>query len=154
VGNKKAKQQRKAAREAVMALYDEMPQILCLGLCHESCGSIPVVNAELPVFKKALKGPLKNTFPIPNPGDKDANGNVIPGGLLICGDKDLTCPALTEDLRCGIHASRPLICRLYGLVNNNKMRCPHGCVPERWVTDEEVGAWYTRLSEIERGKKQ
>lgn len=154
MGNKKNKQARREASAKVRALWDELPQIRCQGKCHETCGSIPVVDAELPLFKKALKGPLKHTFPIPNPGRQDHNGNTIPEGVLICGDKDLTCPALTEDMRCGIHKDRPLICRLYGLVDNDKMRCPHGCIPERWVTDKDVGAWYDRLRAIERGKKQ
>ena len=154
MGNKKAKQQRKAAREAVAALYREIPQVRCKGLCHETCGSIPVVDAEMPVFKKALKGPLQHTMPIPRHGERDSNGNIIPDGVLICGDKDITCPALTEDMRCGVYADRPLICRLYGVVNSPKMICPHGCTPERWVKNDEVGGWYSRLREIERGKKQ
>lgn len=153
MGGKQDKKKRREDREAVLAIYAEMPQVRCRGLCHRTCGSIPVVAAELPVFKKALKGPLKNTLPIPNSGGEDLNGNTIPGGLLICGDKDLTCPALTEDMRCSIHASRPLICRLYGMVDNDKMKCPHGCVPERWVTNDEVGGWYDRLDKIDHGKK-
>ena len=56
MGNKKAKQQRRAAREAVLKLYKELPGVRCKGLCHRTCGSIPVVDAELPIFKKALKG--------------------------------------------------------------------------------------------------
>jgi len=154
MSSKKDKEKRRDARAAVFEIYEEMPQIRCKGLCHRTCGSIPVVNAELPIFKKALKGPLKETYPIPNHGNQDPNGNTVPGGLLICGDKDLTCPALDEkSLRCTVHESRPLICRLYGLVDNEKMKCTHGCIPERWVSDKEVGGWYKRLHEIDRGKE-
>ena len=154
MSNKKAKQARKQAADSVRKVWNEVPEVRCKGLCHHTCGSVPVVNAELPIFKKALKGPLKVTFPIPGHGHLDTKGNMIPGGLLICGDKDLTCPALTEDLRCSIHKDRPLICRLYGVVHSEKMRCPHGCVPERWVTDQDVGSWYDRLRKIDSGKKQ
>lgn len=143
---KRDKQRRKSARATVKAVYKEIPRVACKGLCHDSCGSIPVTLAELPIFKKALSGPLQTTFPLGTDGD-------MPQGLLVCGKDTLTCPALTEDLRCSIHENRPLICRLYGVVDQEKMICPHGCVPERWVKHDEVQGWYSRLEAVTRGKE-
>lgn len=37
--------------------------------------------------------------------------------------------------RCSLYSIRPVICRLWGVVES--MPCPHGCKPERVLTDEE-----------------
>lgn len=52
-----------------------------------------------------------------------------------------TCVFLKER-RCSIYAIRPLLCRLYGLVE--AMPCAFGCTPERQLTrEEEQGLWAT-----------
>ena len=49
----------------------------------------------------------------------------------------LTCPMLHRASGdCRVYPVRPMLCRLWGLVK--KMACPWGCVPERWLTDEEA----------------
>ena len=55
--------------------------------------------------------------------------------------KAMECPLL-KDGQCSIYAKRPMLCRLWGLVK--KMRCPHGCEPSRWLTDQEA-KHYLRL---------
>jgi len=156
MSSKKDKEKRREARAKVLALYKELPGIMCRGLCHGTCGTIPVVDAELPIVKKAIKGPIGEIIPfVSNPSSNaiDPLFRKMPDGNLLCGHDDLNCPALTKDKRCGIHAVRPLICRLYGMVDNDKMRCPYGCVPERWISDKEVEGWYARLDKIDRGKE-
>jgi hypothetical protein len=37
--------------------------------------------------------------------------------------------------RCTVYADRPLICRLFGAVED--LRCPFGCLPERLLTPAE-----------------
>lgn len=49
--------------------------------------------------------------------------------------KNLTCPML-KNKQCSVYPVRPMICRIWGLVR--KLRCPHGCEPDRWLTDEEA----------------
>lgn len=46
------------------------------------------------------------------------------------------CPGLTPSGKCSAYAVRPAICRLWGAVK--KMRCPHGCRPKRWLSDQEA----------------
>jgi hypothetical protein len=41
-----------------------------------------------------------------------------------------------ETGKCKVYSIRPTICRLWGLVR--KMACPWGCVPERWLSDDEA----------------
>ena len=48
------------------------------------------------------------------------------------------CPWLNGLGTCSIHLDRPLMCRLWGVVEN--MRCPHGCQPSRMLTVAEGAA--------------
>lgn len=47
------------------------------------------------------------------------------------------CEALTDAKRCAVYDVRPLICRLWGAVED--MPCPYGCTPEpRFLTTQEA----------------
>jgi Fe-S-cluster containining protein len=49
----------------------------------------------------------------------------------------VSCPALCSVTQtCNFYEQRPLICRLWGVVQ--RLRCPFGCVPERWLSDKEA----------------
>jgi Fe-S-cluster containining protein len=51
-------------------------------------------------------------------------------------DDSLTCGALDRGRGlCRAYHVRPAICRLWGVVRS--LACPHGCVPERWLSDDE-----------------
>lgn len=39
---------------------------------------------------------------------------------------------------CRVYQLRPLVCRLFGVVDNSKMRCQFGCQPTRWLSNEEA----------------
>ena len=103
------------------AIYSRIPRLRCKGLCRESCGPIPISEPE-----------AKAIIPIT---PKHAMTNDF-GFTILFDPKSGNCPHLTAAGRCAIYASRPLICRLWGTVK--AMRCPHGCKPDRWVTDEEA----------------
>lgn len=47
--------------------------------------------------------------------------------------KDMTCDKLKKG-RCSIYENRPYVCRAFGATKT--MRCPFGCVPERWIPEE------------------
>ena len=94
---------------SISKVYQSLPKIACKGLCQECCGPIMFSQAEA--------------------NQMHAHG-VEPPGF----DETFTCTAL-KDGRCSIYEDRPYICRLWGAIK--KLRCPHGCVPERWVTPEE-----------------
>jgi uncharacterized protein len=89
------------------ALYARVPNINCKGLCYETCGPIiPMAGAE-----------RQRT------------------GLPTINFHDDQCAALTVENRCGIHPERPLICRLYGTVED--FRCEFGCKPDTYLTSAE-----------------
>lgn len=48
------------------------------------------------------------------------------------------CPRLDDAGQCTVHDARPLMCRLWGVVEN--MRCPYGCEPSRLLSMPEARA--------------
>jgi Fe-S-cluster containining protein len=120
---------------AIRRLYDTLPKLSCKGLCHDSCGPIASSPAEAAVLKR--KG-----VDLPKMEE-------LPGLMLrVLDGADVRCSGLTEDKKCSVYEHRPMICRLWGSVLNPRMMCPHGCEPERWVSDEEAGELLKRVSKL------
>lgn len=90
-------------------LYARIPAIACKGLCHGSCGPVPATRKEVEQIERA---------------------SVHPWGTVAGG----TCSMLSAG-RCTVYESRPLLCRLWGVVES--MPCLWGCVPERMMSDVE-----------------
>lgn len=95
-------------------LYDRLPNVRCKGKCFVQCCNIKMTKVEWERIKQHL-------------------------GYTPVAKSIEVCPMLTKDKRCGVYKIRPVICRLYGLVDGHRMRCPHGCVPDWWVDHEEAG---------------
>ena len=92
------------------AIYRDLPTIACQGLCADSCGPIPLQDAEAARIEKRLRGPIP--------------------------PYRMRCPLLTLDGRCSVYGIRPLICRMWGVVES--MPCVYGCKPDpRYLTNEE-----------------
>jgi hypothetical protein len=103
-----------AGVNALVNLYASLPRMECRGLCQQCCGPIAMTTLERARIVRHVGREAKFT-------------------------PDLTCTLLTPDGRCAAYAVRPLICRLWGLVP--RMACPHGCTPERWLTEAESAAF-------------
>lgn len=106
------------AAEALEALYEALPEMRCGGKCWDSCGPIGMSTLERRVIK-------------------EKTGQEIPRGIVYNSSLATTCPQLTFLKRCRIYEHRPLICRLWGLVET--LKCPYGCVPEGGHLSEEEG---------------
>lgn len=121
----------------LQALYDRIPPIpACQGLCSDSCGPIrPSVSVrEVERMERAAGQPLE-------PG-MDA---AVAAARGLCRSND--CSMLTEDRRCGVYDLRPMVCRLWGSVEN--LKCPYGCVPEGgWLPADEGLALLVESIEI------
>lgn len=92
---------------ALDALYAELPPIQCRGLCADSCGRLPLYPVEQERIAREAGVDIPDGRGIPTPA---------------------VCPALTMLGRCGVHEIRPMICRIWGLVEN--LPCEWGCVPD------------------------
>lgn len=101
---------------AIDAAYAQVPPMVdCRGLCHSSCGPVPSGKRE----RERLRERHRLTLPVPN--TRAIIAEVRAGG------EPPTCPALDADNRCSVYEDRPLLCRLWGAVED--LRCPYGCQP-------------------------
>lgn len=90
------------------AFYDQLPPLDCKGLCGLTCGPIGISDFEAQHLQNDGIG-------LPTVVDHPTCGK-------------LTCSHLTAASRCGIYERRPMICRLFGVVEG--MKCPHGRKPK------------------------
>ena len=105
---------------ALEAIYAGLPGLACKGLCQDSCGPIGLTELEAKrIEKKFHRLPVLSA--------------------------DLRC-SLLVDGRCQVYPLRPLICRLYGLAEH--MRCPHGCQPDRVLSQPEANALLAKVSAL------
>lgn len=103
------------------AIWAKVPKMLdCQGKCQISCGPIPAATVE----RKLVEGRARHQLGV---------------------DEQMTCNML-RDGRCTVYGVRPLICRIWG--TTKKMACPHGCKPERWLSDEESKALILEVEEL------
>src|SRR5713101_889429 len=93
-------------REALEALYAQLPRLRCQRLCEACCGPIGMSALEWQRLERTTHGLPKA--------------------------KTTTCPLLRGNT-CSASKVRPMICRLWGLLPS--MSCPFGCEPERWLTE-------------------
>lgn len=99
------------------AIYARIPAMECKRLCHTACVEPRLAPAEIRNVEKAMLRPVRAAR--------------TEDGVVLMGEK---CPLLSG-VDCTVYARRPAICRLYG--THWTLRCPHGCIPDRWLTDEE-----------------
>jgi Fe-S-cluster containining protein len=114
------------------ALYAQLPQLDCQGLCADSCGPIPAGRSEGErmerVSGRRLEAPPVRT--------------VIDGTMEVCHE----C-SMMDDGRCSVYAIRPMICRLWGIAEN--LACPYGCIPDGGhLTTAEGYAFLTEAFEL------
>ena len=127
---------------AIDVVYAAMPRLDCKGLCVACCTTFGMT----PLEKKRIEartGTRLITKRLPCATEDTAAG---PGVLI--GVHEIVegqCPLL-KDGRCSIYAIRPTICRLWGMTH--RFQCPHGCEPERWLSDEEAGAIMMKIQQL------
>lgn len=100
-----------------MTFLPALPALVCQRKCQASCGPIHATPREKAHILRTHHRVLA----------PDHTGRA--------------CRLLTEDGACEVYEDRPMICRLYGLTP--EMACPHGCTPDRWLTDTEAFAYLT-----------
>ena len=110
--------------EQLDAIYASIPNLDCQRKCQECCGPILCSGVE---FRRM----------------KDAS--LVPLGKM----KGMDCPALIGG-SCAVYSVRPIICRLWGVVK--EMACPHGCLPERWLSDSEAKDLLRRIRKLTGGE--
>src|SRR5215469_7714608 len=105
-----------------------VPDVGCQGLCQAYCGPVSASALE----RRRLK--VRHGLHL-HGMDEDLVRALLTDGVM--------CPALKEG-RCTVYEDRPLICRLWGATES--LPCPHGCRPEKMLTNDEASA-LIRLAE-------
>lgn len=100
-------------------LYDQIPAIPdCDGRCWTSCGPINMADRERQRIRRA-------------------GYRITPYKQAMAEVDTHYCEALAEDKRCAVYEMRPMLCRLWGAVEN--LPCTYGCVPEGGFLSEAEG---------------
>lgn len=129
----------------LFVIYGMLPKINCIGKCADVCGIVEAEAIEeinVKMFNRINGFPQrhfltrKNQRVIKHFHAKHTNEN----------DGCLTCPYLQKNRECSIYYARPLVCRLFGLTE--ELRCPHGCLPERFLTRTEVMTFMKLVKDI------
>lgn len=108
-------------RTILHKIYAKIPDAGCKGLCTNQCTIIGMAKGEW---------------------DDIVKRTGIRPHLTDSGD----CSFL-KDGKCSIYQFRPLVCRLFGSVDNDALRCEHGCLPDKPLTIEQSDAL---VNEVEK----
>lgn len=104
------------------ALYEQVPEVGCKGLCADACGPIKM-------------GPLERLR------TRRAGVRITPHQQAVRelreSDGEWFCDALKHG-RCAVYQDRPMICRLWGV--SEGLECPYGCRPTRTLPRAEAFA--------------
>ena len=109
-------------------LYAQVPSFECKGLCQNSCTLIPLTRFE---WERLVRRGIPEV-------------SYVRDGIA-------HCPLLGEDGKCQAYDIRPMICRLWGAVDAEGMRCPHGCRPATYLMEGEGHKLLARADQIGGG---
>lgn len=107
----------------------------CKPNCGKCCGIVPFTKQEkesipLELQAKYVWESFGSAFlPIPKDG---LQGETIQEAV-----KNATCVFLTEDKKCSIYDKRPLICKAFGKVDGQKLKCPEGCQSKNPIKEKD-----------------
>jgi len=121
--NRAGRRKLHAAFARLDAAYAQLPALVCQGHCAIACGAIVLTDLEARRLHLATHEPPRTVI------------KVLADGPPSTERPRERCIYLTPADRCGVYAIRPLICRAWGLVR--MMSCMHGCLPARWLKDDE-----------------
>lgn len=138
------------AAEKLQAIYDGLPKVECRRKCQEFCGPLLIPRVEYVQIEKtgafvSLGKPVTSVM-------LNKQWDWMPKDKLVAlqpADLSNRCSLLYPLGKCRVYAVRPLICRLWGMVDTPLLRCPYGCVPDRWVTQKEVRELMLRVLAIQ-----
>lgn len=123
-----------AAYRRLDRLYRQVPELSCRGRCQESCGPTHYSALEARRIEEATGRPPPHV-----PGYNENQSDMSMAVLEAHKHRGaFRCNFLDETGVCTCYAIRPMICRLWGLVNADHRRCPHGCKPRKWLTNAQA----------------
>lgn len=94
-------------------IYDMIPTFECIDGCTDCCGIVPFSGFEWEQLK-------------PDEIKTKSFAEII---------ENPACPFIEDGKHCGIYEKRPLMCRIYGTIEN--LKCPHDKKPLKFLTREQ-----------------
>ena len=91
------------AKKLVLEIYENIPSIDCKR-CGKCCGTIVFSGIERLIIEEYV-----------------ARKDIVLENF----STSRNCPALDENNNCIIYPARPMICRLFGVVDNSWLSCPY-----------------------------
>lgn len=123
-----------AKLKLIDAQYAKIPTFKCVDGCTACCG--PIVTSRLE-YKRMLSAAGRT--------EKDVSQEALRNIKNGCCD----CPFIDKaKQRCSIYEVRPAICRLFGAVDHETLKCPYGARPDVLLTDVESGQILKTISEL------
>jgi Fe-S-cluster containining protein len=104
-------------------IMTKIPSFTCKPGCHGCCGIVPFTTKERD--RVAAIRPMEQWTLF-------QEGAWVPTASL----QTMSCPFLNAD-GCGIYEQRPMVCRLFGAVDDPRMTCLHGCGPAKKLTERQ-----------------
>jgi len=129
--SKQSRRDREAL-ETLEGLYRLIPSIPCRRLCADACGALILTDLEARRLQAETHIKPRTLPVISHP----SAGRCV-----------YLAPA--QD-RCTVHAIRPLICRVWGVLK--RLSCPHGCTPSTWLSDVQFLALARAVEKIGGGR--
>lgn len=107
--------ERDAALDRLYAAIPDIPG--CDGRCYISCGPIDMSDRE----RQRIR---------------EHGYKITAHDVAYNWPETFFCDALTSEHRCAVYGVRPMVCRLWGVVED--MKCPFGCVPRGgWISRQD-----------------
>lgn len=103
-----------------------LPKFTCVPGCAACC------KASLVPFSQAERGRVEAVAPGHRWTPWGGDAWVLAEQL-----ETMRCPLLGADDRCSVYDARPMVCRLYGLVDAPGMTCKHGGKAARKLSEKE-----------------
>ena len=114
--------------QALQRLLDRAEKsFTCKSGCNDCCGVVPFSDIE-----KARASALK-----PMEAWERYQGSAW---LLKSALANFSCPFSDKNNGCQIYDVRPMVCRLFGVVDHEMMKCPHGSAPKKMITEAQSRA--------------
>jgi Fe-S-cluster containining protein len=148
--------------EQLDALYSTIPTVACRKKCgFSNCGPLQASEIEtkrveqktgfVQILNRDIwRDPLKYEFAERPyyPPKKEFLADMI---FWEPNRPSYDCQFLMQPIgTCRVYVLRPMICRLWGVVDHPLMRCRFGCVPDRWVTPEEARQYFAKVIRIQK----
>jgi Fe-S-cluster containining protein len=94
----------------------------CIPGCTDCCGPAPVADEEAER--------IRQRYPL--------LAHDLASGITAVRPGTLTCVYAADGRGCRIHDERPVVCRMFGVVDHPRMTCPHGRGPRQKMPQREA----------------